>query len=148
MKLLLDELVHLALALGVGLIFYWRYRRWELILSALFVGVLIDVDHLIDYFLYFGARINLSNFFNVKSYMEASGKIYVFFHAWEWVIFLWFGGRWLGKKKRIKGLEWVLSLAYLVHLVWDCCSCSCHPRSYLITYRALNGFSFVKPEYF
>lgn len=144
MTLIFDELVHFLLALAVGLFFYWRFRRWETIITAIIFGFLIDVDHLFDYFAFFNFQFNLSSFFATQTYFVPSGKIYVLFHAWEWLILLWLIFWQIGKRFKIKSLQWVVSGAYFFHLVWDCISTQTLPLVYLITYRLLNDFEISK----
>ncbi len=141
MNFLKDELIHLILALIIGVFFYLKRRDWRLILGALIFGFFVDVDHLFDYFLYFGLKFKLSDFLNVTTYMMSAEKIYVLFHGWEFVIPLWLGGKWLGKRFKIRDLEWVISFAYLGHLFWDNFGISAHPLAYSFIYRLLNGFS-------
>ena len=45
----------------------------------------MDLDHVIDYFIYFKFWFNLNDFFNCR-YLE-SGKTYLIFHSWE-IVFL------------------------------------------------------------
>lgn len=135
------EMVHLILTGVIGGFFYWRYRDWRLILVTVLLGVFIDLDHFFDYFTYFGPTLNLTNFFNAGSYMEPAGKIYVPLHGWEFVIPLWLISKWGGKRFKIKGLEWAISLAYLGHLLWDHFSIHHHLFAYSFIYRLFNNFS-------
>ena len=144
MFLLIDELVHFSIALLIGLFFYWRHRRWELILAALIPGFLIDVDHLIDYFLWHGFTFDLRLFFDVDSYMETSGKVYVLFHGWELIPVFWLLGQWLGKRSKIKDLSWAVSLAYFGHLFWDYLAFYRYPLNYSLIFRIINRFEAEK----
>lgn len=141
MNFLKDELIHLTFALTVGVFFYLKRRDWRLILGALIFGFFVDLDHLFDYFLYFGLKFNWFSFLNVGTYMIPSQKIYVFFHGWEFVVPLWLMGKRLGEQWKIKYLAWAVSLAYLSHLFWDNFTVSAHPLAYSFIYRLLNGFS-------
>lgn len=117
--LIISELQHLSLTLAIAFFLFWRYRNWRLIPVCFLFGFLIDVDHLFDYFAYYGFNIGLARFFDVCSYVEASSKAYIFFHGWEYLLPFWLIGRWLGKKKKIKGLEWAIFLSYFGHLLID-----------------------------
>ncbi len=46
-----------------------------------FAGIFVDLDHCIDYFLFFKAGFNLEDFLNC-SYLK-SGRVYIFLHSWE-----------------------------------------------------------------
>ena len=110
-------------------------------MAAFLLGVFVDADHLFDYFAYFGWHFNLVDFFHAGNYMEEAEKVYVLLHGWEFIIPLWLIGRWLGKKAKIKGLEWAVVLAYLAHLLWDNLSFNHHPLAYSFVYRLLHHFS-------
>jgi len=135
------EMVHFVLIAAIAGLLFWRFKDWRLVSIAFLIGIFIDLDHWLDYFAYFGLKINLSDFFNVASYIKPSGKIYVLFHGWEFVIPFWLIGRWIGRKFKIKGLEWAISLSYLGHLLWDNFSFPHHPLAYSFIYRLLNNFS-------
>lgn len=139
--LFFSELQHLALSLIIFVFLFWRFRDWRLFGLCLFVGVLIDFDHLIDYFLYNGFTFNLMDFLTVQRYMIPSGKIYVLFHGWEYLPVFWFLGKWLEKKFKIKGLVWSICLSYLGHLIIDNFSYIHHPMGYSVIYRLFNNFS-------
>jgi len=140
-NLITDELVHLSLSLAVGGFFYYRHRDWRLILAALVTGFLVDLDHWLDYFFYYGPMVNLKLFFGPPSYMALSRKIYVLFHGWEYLVPLALIGHWLEKRWKIKNLAVVLVLAYFFHLLWDQLCYGQHPLAYFFTYRFLNYFS-------
>ena len=143
MNFLKDELVHLVLVLTVGIFFYLKHRDWRLFLGAFSFGFLIDIDHLFDYFLYFGFKFNLSSFLDVTTYMMPAEKIYVLFHGWEFIPLVWLIGKWMNRRFKIKNLEWAVSLAYLSHLIWDWIGVSTHPLAYSSIYRLLNNFSLI-----
>ena len=135
------EIVHLVLTGVIAGFLFWRFKDWRLVIVAFLIGIFIDIDHWFDYFAYFSLRINLTDFFNVASYVIPAGKIYVPLHGWEFVIPFWLIGRWIGKKFKVKGLEWAILLAYLGHLFWDQFSFPHHPLAYSFIYRLLNNFS-------
>ncbi|MBN1263819.1 MAG: hypothetical protein JW991_05720 [Candidatus Pacebacteria bacterium] len=137
----LSEFQHLSLTMGIAFLLFVHFRDWRLLPVCFFFGFLIDLDHWLDYFFYFGLKISLSNFFKVASYTAASGKVYLFLHGWEWVIIFWFLGRYLGSNWRIKGLKWAICLPYLGHLLVDHFSFYHHPLAYSFVFRLLTGFS-------
>jgi len=135
------ELVHLLLTALVALFLWRRYRDLKLILVAFLIGIFIDIDHLFDYWVYFGLSFNLADFFNVASYVYGSQKVYVLLHGWEFLLIFGLLAKVLEKKLKIKGLMWAVVLSYGGHLLWDYFSFSHHPLAYLLTYRLLNSFS-------
>jgi len=135
----LDEAIHLVLSLLVGGVCFCFFGNPWLIGAAVLVGFFIDVDHLFDFFAYFGwsGFKNLKNFFQVKSHLDPKGKNYILFHAFEYVPLFWFLGHIIG----VGGLSWALSLSYLFHLLWDNFSLrNHHPLAYFIIYRVINNF--------
>ena len=52
-------------------------------------GVFIDLDHLFDYVVAFGFHWDIDNFLN-GSHFKLNGKVYVPFHAYEYVLLLFF----------------------------------------------------------
>jgi hypothetical protein len=141
MNFIKDELIHLVLTLGVFVLFYWHYQDWQLIIPALFFGFLIDVDHLFDYFAYFGVNFSLVNFAKVNSYTVPAGKVYVLLHGWEYVILFSLLGWLFENKLDVPGLAMIIMVSYLVHLVKDNFSSTHQPLAYSIIYRYLNHFT-------
>ena len=84
---IIDLATHLVLALILAGFFRWLTGGWMWPILGVIGGILIDLDHFIDYFLYYGFKINLGDFFNHR-YL-ASGKCRIFFHSWEVIILLW-----------------------------------------------------------
>lgn len=141
-SLLTHESVHFISALIIGLYFYQKHRNWRLILAALVIGFFIDVDHLFDYFAYFGLRFNLFYFLNVATYMGPAQKIYVLFHGWEFILLLWLSGKILGNKYKLPELGSTLVFPYAIHLLIDQFSgYTTNYLAYFLTFRILTGFS-------
>ncbi len=136
-----SELQHFLVTLVIALFLYWRYRNWRLIPICFFFGFFIDLDHWFDYFAYYGLKGNPIDFFDVVSYMESSGKIYVPLHGWEYIPIFALLGKIFEKRFKIKGLMWAIILPYGLHLFLDHFSFSHHPLAYSFIYRLLNNFS-------
>jgi len=137
----LHELIHFLLTSLIALFFWHRFKDKRLILVIFFFGFFIDIDHWFDYFVHFGLVINLKNFFNVASYVYPSGKVYIPLHGWEFIIIFWLTGKLIGRKIKMRGLEWAISFAYLGHLLWDNFSFVHHPLAYSFIFRLINNFS-------
>lgn len=137
------EIGHFLATLLIAVFLCRYFKNWRLLAVCFFFGFFIDVDHLLDYFLFFGTRFNLANFFNTGTYMDGSGKIYVLFHGWEYLFFLWVGGELLSKKKKIPGLTEAMIFSYFTHLLLDQFSFSSFHLGYFLIYRLLNNFNLV-----
>lgn len=141
MRLIEHEFIHLFLSLAVGFALWAVYKDKRLIIVSLISGVLIDVDHWIDYFLYFGFNFNLKNFLDVSNYMVPAKKIYVLLHGWEYLpILFWVGSRW-GRKIKLNGLPWAIVLPYGLHLIVDNLNVWRSPLVYSFLYRLFNSFN-------
>lgn len=151
MSLPLHLSIHVALSLFAGfLIWKWRGNLILAFLGALVGGVLIDVDHLIDYFLAFGWHFRLSEFLHGQQFL-VDNRIYVLFHGWEYVILLLFLAFVVVQKEYIRTVLFSLALGMLFHLMFDVSvNDGMTVRGYSIAYRAWNGFRIehiVTPEH-
>lgn len=135
------ELIHLLITVLISFFIWRRFRDFRLILVVFLFGIFIDIDHWFDYFAWFGSKINLSNFFNVASYVHQSGKVYILLHGWEWLPIFWLTGKLIGRKIKMRGLEWAIFLSFLGHLLWDNFSFPHHPLAYSFLFRLINNFS-------
>lgn len=150
MSLFLHELTHLIISLCIGFLVWRKYKKLlPAFFAALLGGVLIDIDHLFDYFLVYGLNFNFFNFFNSYQFI-VSRKVFVPFHAWEWVILLLFLFVHLENKYRKKRQYAVkllltftlaLTLGVYSHLIIDSLTNAVAPLGYSIIYRALNNFN-------
>lgn len=129
---LVDISVHLIVAaIGAGLVYLYS---GSLFYAALFAtaGVLIDLDHLIDYFIYYKRGFDLKKFF--RNHCLVSGKMYVFLHSWELVLIIFVLGGALGSYGVL-----IFAAGLAVHVLSD----SIMRRNallYFFLYRAVNGF--------
>ncbi len=115
------------------------YKKYKKYLSAALVimgGFFIDLDHLIDYFLNSGFGFNLMRFITGASYI-ASGRAFIIFHAWEWLLGLVL----LGHVTKKQYFFYSLALGMFLHLCLDQVTNSVGPFSYFMTFRLLTNFS-------
>ncbi len=135
-----DELTHFSLSIIVGIIVgYFCHDFWAVGL-ALVGGFFIDGDHLIDYFINRGFKLNSADFFSGKHFVT-SGKVYVFAHGFEYaIIFIALGFI-------FPNLGWLfLSLGFsnLLHLLYDTVMNGAVWPTYFISYRAAKNFDHNK----
>ncbi|MCX6761935.1 MAG: hypothetical protein NTY33_03815 [Candidatus Moranbacteria bacterium] len=131
--------IHLFLSLFAGLIVWriWKKPRLAVILG-LIGGFLIDLDHFIDYYLVFGWHWNWHYFRDGYQFLK-SGKIYVLFHGWEYVIILVLLV-FLFKNKYIETILLALALGAFFHLITDVVVDDTPIKSYSIIYRIKHNF--------
>jgi hypothetical protein len=136
------ELAHFLLTFLVAVILFWRFRDLKLVAACFLTGILIDVDHLFDFWAYSGIELNILKAFSFN-FFQQSRKIYVLFHGWEFTPLWWWLGRFLNKRFKLKGFEWALTFPYLGHLFIDQ-FLSGYTRNlfaYSFIFRLLNNFS-------
>ena len=141
-NLIKDLGAHLIVSLAIGGLFYIYTRELRLLLAAIAGGILIDTDHLIDYYYCYRQGFSIRKFISV-SYLK-SGRIYVLLHSWE------LAGLLLIASFMVPfGLVVVVfSLSLAVHLVID----SIHQKTilpYFLIYRLYHGFNarVILPHY-
>lgn len=144
----IDELTHLFLSLLIGFA-AWKIwgKFWLAFVPALLFGFFIDIDHLIDYFLYFNWNFNLIYF--IKGYhFLLSGKLYILLHGWEYaiitlVLFLVFYKNQKFRKAKIVLFSAGVSLFF--HLLTDSMmNEGLMFKSYSLIYRFKNNFEIEK----
>ena len=132
--------VIVSLVLGGGI---WVFTQSFIAgLLCLFSGILIDVDHLIDYVINSGLKgFSVEEFYwtclKLPQQKEQSKfkKVYLIFHAWEIAILLWAGCLLF---KSIYFLA--IALGYTAHILMDNAVHVFHPFSYFIIYRLRKDF--------
>ena len=88
-----DLSIHVVCAAVLAAFFYWITGRLLWPILAVVGGILIDIDHFVDYFSFYGLRFVFSDFY-CQNY-GVSSKRYVFFHSWEIIIALWIASVWV-----------------------------------------------------
>ncbi|HEX6512911.1 MAG TPA: hypothetical protein VF157_11460 [Chloroflexota bacterium] len=127
---------HVAVSAGLGAIFWAKSRDpWTMLISLAF-GVLVDLDHFFDYW-YSEGRLcfDLKTFLGTR-YWKKSGRIFVFFHAFEYLplVFLFW--------QAYKGRRWAVAAtaAMSSHLLADHLVNELRPLGYFLSYRAAHSF--------
>lgn len=140
----IDVGFHIFFSLAAGFIAWKIYglsNKKNLVIAVLLAilsGVLIDLDHFIDNFLTFGFHFNYDYFIRGEYFLR-TGKTYVFFHGFEYVIILAILS-FLFKSKKVKMILTALCLAMFFHLIVDILLFSIPIKNYFIPYRIFNGF--------
>ena len=140
MPLYIHLLFHFVLAVLSGLLFGIYFKRpWLGVIAGICSGFLIDLDHVLEYFLVFGPRFDIFLFFNGRQFL-ASDQIRIFFHAWEYIPLLLLLAYFFRKKTVVLAFILAFTFAGAIHLVSDCLINYYPPRNYSIIYRAKKGF--------
>jgi hypothetical protein len=163
MSLYFHELIHLCLSLLVGF-FIWKCFRTSLsvLFASLLGGFFIDIDHIFDYIMAFGMKLNLFYFFKGYAFLK-SDKIYIPLHSWELAIillcisfFYYFRTTNSTNSTNLtnstkQALILAFSLSLFLHLSTDVGVDNVKVQSYSILYRASNNFDLKKlvtPEHY
>jgi CDP-diglyceride synthetase len=128
---------HTALSTVVSVALFGLFKSWPLTIASFLTGVLIDIDHVIDYLFLHGPRFNIQQFFR-SSYQRQYVHAVLIFHGWEWLGLLailvavsdanpWFTG---------------LLVGYTHHLTLDQIGNRPDPWGYSIVWRMRHGFLF------
>jgi hypothetical protein len=111
---------HLLASVAVGTVLALRAGDWRPALASIVSGVLVDVDHVVDYVL---ARRGADD-----------ATMVVALHGWEYAAVL------IRLDRRL-GTRGGLTIAYLLHLVMDQIANPKRSRAvYSLVYRARRGF--------
>ncbi|OGI22331.1 MAG: hypothetical protein A2808_01040 [Candidatus Moranbacteria bacterium RIFCSPHIGHO2_01_FULL_55_24] len=152
MSLLFHLSLHVFLALLAGFFVWLLWRRPVVSFAAAFLGgVLIDLDHLIDYFLAFGLHFRLDYFLQGYQFLK-SDKLYVLFHGWEYVVLLAVLAFAMKSKLWLKSAILSLSLGMFFHLLIDVnINDGMTLKGYSVFYRTAQGFEIqeiMTPEHY
>jgi len=135
--MLREETIHFTLSIIAGVMVGWLTGNYWAVPVALVSGFFIDTDHLVDYVLYKKFRgLNLKEFFGAK-YFDASGKVIVPLHGYEYGIILIVIGSFI---PNLDWFYWSLGVSTLLHLIYDVLSN--HPKwqTYSIIFRIYHNF--------
>ncbi len=157
MNFFVHETIHIALSLLAGFLAYKIFfvqnqnknRLFLLLLIGFIAGVLVDLDHLFDYFIAFGPHFNLEYFIKGYQFLKLD-KIYTPLHGFEYVVFFLIAIL-ISKKKVIKSTFLAIALALFLHLVVDIFVNNLPPKTYSLIYRASKNFNLkdlVYPDHY
>lgn len=133
-NLFIQELIHGVFALPFA---YLLWMKTGSLKKALLVEVftyLIDLDHLWDYFAFYGAKFNLIDFLNAE-YFKITHRAFVPLHAWEWGLIL----TGIALVRGWKSVSTLMLFSLLPHLIYDSITVG-SITFYSIIYRISKNF--------
>ena len=138
----MDPSRHAAVSLGISAVLWFFTRNVFAASVAFATGVLVDIDHLIEYAIHYGWRdFSIKEFYQIckrthlKNTSRRFKKLYLIFHSYEIVILLWVAAL------LIKNIYLVaFALGYSGHLILDGIGNPFHPCSYFIIRRVIKNF--------
>ncbi|KKQ38105.1 MAG: hypothetical protein US53_C0001G0010 [Candidatus Woesebacteria bacterium GW2011_GWA1_37_7] len=131
---ILQEMIHGIFAIPFAYIIFIKTRSLKSALFVILLTYLLDLDHLLDYFLYFGFKFNVFDFISASYFLNTKRAI-VPFHAWEWTLLLFP----LSYRKGWRSVFTILLFALIPHLIYDSLVVGSFVF-YSIIYRGLKGF--------
>jgi len=136
--------IHFVLAITTGYLLGRHFKKIKLgIIFGFLGGFLIDLDHVLEYFFVFGPRFNLEYFLQGRQFLT-SEKIYLIFHAWEYLPLLLIVALVFKKRETFRAAVLTLAVAASVHLLTDSLINNYSLQYYSIAYRAENGYAAQK----
>jgi len=130
---------HTILSTVVAGVLYAVFRSWELAAASVLAGVLVDLDHFMDYFIEYGPRADRTLFF--RSFGAGLyRKIYIPIHGWEWIaicaVIAWLAD-W--------NIWWIgMAVGLTHHLIADQIVNGASRFGYSLLWRAAHGFDPAK----
>lgn len=137
---------HLAISAGVSAVVWFLFQSMTATIACFLTGILLDIDHIIDYVANYGWKIRIKHLFQAFEY-EVFENIFVFLHSWEFVA-IYLALLWL--------IDWKpvalgAGIGIFAHLLVDHLFNDHSPLGYFLSYRIWHGFSakhfYGAPEY-
>lgn len=130
---------HIICSLTISGIIYFIFRSLPLFFVSLLTGVLIDIDHVIDYYMQESFTLKIKNIY-CWCFEARSKFFFLFFHSFE-LIFLF----WVIIYKFKLGIFWIVfAIGLTQHFMLDILFNPLYTYSYFLFYRIIKGF---KKEY-
>jgi hypothetical protein len=126
---------HALVSVLVSAVFFYFTSSPLAALLCFLAGVVIDADHLLDFWIYKSRVIVTREIF--AHFYNQFGKIYVILHSYEIIIALLLFGCIFHK---VMIHLFAIAIGMLIHIILDFFSYEMHPASYFFTYRLLRKF--------
>ena len=130
---------HLALSTPVAGGLYLISGSWQMAAASMVTGVLVDIDHVVEYLVEYGFSLDIRRFFR-PVFGARYRRVFYLLHAWEWLLLaipaVWATGF----------AAWAVGLliGYLHHLMMDHLGNRGTPYSYFLTWRWRQGFDHAR----
>lgn len=142
LSLFVHEVFHLIIGILLGLALFKITHKKKVFLWVILASLLIDLDHLVDYFLAFGFTFN-PFVIPAGEYFDLNKKALVLFHSWEVALILLILG--LIKSTRFQIIFLSVGAGMLGHLLVDQITNTPPWDFFFILVRISHGF--LQPYY-
>lgn len=162
MNLLIHETTHLVISFLTGIFVFKVFSTKEKnrlfslsisLLTAFAGGILVDLDHFIDYFFAFGLKFRLDYFIKGYQFLKLD-KLYIPLHSWELIILLFLLLLIFMNFKNFITLKIIILafiLALFFHLIVDTVTNNVTFQGYSFFYRMRHNFDLkylVNPKHY
>jgi hypothetical protein len=127
---------HAIVSVGFGIAFYCLFKSVAGALVCVFSGILVDIDHYIDYVRDRGFNFNLKRFFQYSHNIEYE-RLFIVFHGYEYLAPLAL----LLVLSDYNLLVAAVITGFTQHLLVDQFTNPVKPLAYFMSYRLKNRFS-------
>ena len=130
---------HITISLFFSAFLFAVSKSWIIFTSSLISGVLIDCDHVLDYFWEFRKRFRVKEFFDIH-YNEKNLFFMVIFHSWELLALLSICAFSMSWNPWIVGV----TIGFTQHIILDQIFNTSNRWTYFFFWRLRNGFNMKK----
>ncbi|MBT7592323.1 MAG: hypothetical protein HN561_14795 [Candidatus Scalindua sp.] len=130
---------HVLASIIFSTLFFMIFKSWMISVSSFLSGVLIDIDHIIDYYREHGINLRIKQFFEVCHNTKLS-SVWIIFHSWELLVILSIYAFSMSWDPWIVGL----TIGFTQHIVLDQFFNKTNKLTYLFFWRLKNGFNVKK----
>lgn len=126
-----------AVTSGIISILVWaHFKSIRCAVVSFMAGVLIDLDHFIDYYTNYGFSLKIKDIYYIWVDTKLK-KLYLFLHSYELIILFWAAIYALSLSNVWKAA----AIGLTQHLVFDQITNPLNTFGYFITYRMIKGFN-------
>lgn len=131
---------HVTVSVGSGVILGLLLRSWVAGLSCCLIGIFIDLDHFLDFWINRGFTLSIREFLDF-CYRGTSATFYDLLHGYEYIpLYVW-----LTTFPVLRCLGWGLTVGYLLHLLCDqFFNTHLNRWTYFLSYRLFHRFDSSK----
>ena len=122
-------------AVALSWAIWTAFRSWKLAALCFAACFYTDVDHLFEYSMVHGLKIDLKSIFSGEYFLVVD-KRFLWLHSWETLIPVWL---WAWSRRKYKAAT-AFSLGFVSHLTVDQLSYPLRPLAYSLVYRWAHGF--------
>jgi len=130
------EFLHGLLALPFAFYMLKKSKSFKIAFLVIVATYLMDADHLVDYFVYFGIKLNIADFFLYDYYYQPFALIPL--HGWEYLVLMFV----LYKFRYKQNALLAVIMGYSTHMFLDVVNIGSFLH-YSILYRFFNNFIFT-----